>query len=212
MKELLEPPVIVGTAWFVDLFRSHIEPLAGDGSVTASWEQFEALGTDAAGNDAKRELALLRAINGTSRLVVGQLSAVNSMGHRHGVSLEEGSKYGGAVASKAALLGPCPPNPNPNPDPVPNPNPNPSPNPNPNPHPHPHPSQAAFLTELLAAVAASGMPTTTVLVSDHGHLERGGSGGASSAERDVPFLVHRHGSQVRVRARVRVRVMVRVEG
>ena len=131
MKELLEPPVIVGTAWFVDLFRSHIEPLAGDGSVTASWEQFEALGTDAAGNDAKRELALLRAINGTSRLVVGQLSAVNSMGHRHGVSLQEGSKYGGAVASKAALLGPCPPNPNPNPDPVPNPNPSPSPNPNP---------------------------------------------------------------------------------
>ena len=66
MKELLEPPVIVGTAWFVDLFRSHVEPLAGDGSVTASWEQFEALGADAAANDAKRELALLRAINGAA--------------------------------------------------------------------------------------------------------------------------------------------------
>ena len=126
MKELLEPPVIVGTAWFVDLFRSHIEPLAGDGSVTASWEQFEALGADAAGDDAKRELALLRAINGTSRLVVGQFSAVNSAGHRHGVSLEEGSKYGGAVASKAALLGH---NANPNPNLNPNPNPNPIPNP-----------------------------------------------------------------------------------
>ena len=155
MKELLAPPVIIGTAWFVDLFRSHIQPLAGDGSVTASWEQFEALGDDAAANDAKRETALLRAINGTARLVVAQLSAVNSAGHRHGVSLEESSPYGGAVAAKAAFLG-----------------------------------------EMLAAVAASGMRTTTVLLSDHGHLERGGSGGASSAERDVPFLVHRHGSQL----------------
>ena len=31
MQELNEPPVVVGTSWFVDLFRSHIKPLAGDG-------------------------------------------------------------------------------------------------------------------------------------------------------------------------------------
>ena len=34
--------------------------------------------------------------------------------------------------------------------------------------------QAAFLGEVVAAVAARGMRTTTVLLSDHGHLERGG--------------------------------------
>ena len=37
----------------------------------------------------------------------------------------------------------------------------------------------------------SDVPTTLLVLSDHGHLDRGGAGGTSAAERDVPFLARR---------------------
>ena len=40
----------------------------------------------------------------------------------------------------------------------------------------------------------SDVPTTLLVLSDHGHLDRGGAGGTSAAERDVPFLARRAGS------------------
>ena len=46
--------------------------------------------------------------------------------------------------------------------------------------------QAAFLGEIVAAVAARGMRTTTVLLSDHGHLERGGDPNPSPTPNPSP--------------------------
>ena len=80
-RELGIENVLIGSPWFVDLFRSQVTPLAGDGSCSASYEEFEALGPDAAANDLRREEALLAAVNGTSRLIIAQLSAINSAGH-----------------------------------------------------------------------------------------------------------------------------------
>tara|TARA_B110001452_G_scaffold211551_1_gene182039 strand:- start:2590 stop:3729 length:1140 start_codon:yes stop_codon:yes gene_type:complete len=152
-RELGIENVLIGTSWFVDLFRSQVTPLSGDGSCSASWEEFEALGPDAANNDLKREQALMMAINGTARLVVAQLSAINSAGHLHGVSYSESAPYGRAVVNKVGVL-----------------------------------------REVMALIDRQDANITTVILSDHGHLGRGGTGGASGEERDVPLLVHRRGS------------------
>lgn len=55
--------------------------------------------------------------------------------------------------------------------------------------------------DLLARVTAqlsmpSAPPTTLLVLSDHGHLARGGAGGVSAEERDAPLLTYRLGSSV----------------
>ena len=94
----------MGTPWLVDLVRSHLEPLVGDGSTSASWLEFEAYTSEADANDARREHALFLALNSSARLVVGQFSEINTAGFLHGASYAPGAPYATAVASKAALL------------------------------------------------------------------------------------------------------------
>ena len=56
-------------------------------------------------------------------------------------------------------------------------------------------SKVALLQRAVDKIdARSDVPTTLLVLSDHGHLDRGGAGGTSAAERDVPFLARRAGS------------------
>jgi len=148
------PSVLVGTPWMVDLVRSQLPPLASDGSTSASWLKFEALTAEADAYDEQREDALMRALNTTSRLVMAQLSQINTAGHLNGVSYVSGAPYAIAIRQKARLL-----------------------------------------DRVLAAIDQPGAPPTTlVVVSDHGHLDRGGCGGGTPVERQVPLLIYRKGS------------------
>jgi len=104
MQQLQMPAAFVGTPWHVDLLRSALEPFEGDGSVSASLPQYEDLeGAEANTYDLRREEALLIALNSSARLVVAQLSQLNTAGYLDGVSYAAGS-YAQAVRDKAALL------------------------------------------------------------------------------------------------------------
>ena len=153
------PAVLISTPWFVDLVRSQLPPLGGDGAVSAAYEDFEALSDETTEYDTLREQALLLALNGTSRLVMAQLSEINHAGHRHGVEYGAGEHYANAIANKVRLL-----------------------------------------ERVVSYVRASATPTTLLVVSDHGHIAPGGSGGSSPEERDAPLLVFRSGSTLGSRA------------
>ena len=102
--ELNIEATMIGTPWFVDLFRSKLTPLKGDGSVSASYSEFEPNTVEADANDKKREEVLFLALNTTARLILAEFSEINSAGQLHGASYEEGSAYMTAVMSKARLL------------------------------------------------------------------------------------------------------------
>ena len=62
-------------------------------------------------------------------------------------------------------------------------------------------SKAALLRRVKAAIDAPGAPPTTLLVlSDHGHLQRGGTGGGTADERDAPLLAYRPKSALGLQA------------
>ena len=64
-------------------------------------------------------------------------------------------------------------------------------------------SKAALLDQVRRQMAVPGAPPTTLLVvSDHGHLQRGGSGGQSDVERDTPMLAYRRGSDLNARSAI----------
>ncbi len=54
--------------------------------------------------------------------------------------------------------------------------------------------KVSLLRQVIERHVAERPDTTLVLLSDHGQLSRGGAGGSSDEERDVPFLVYRPGS------------------
>lgn len=58
-------------------------------------------------------------------------------------------------------------------------------------------AKAALLERVVATLndQHAQRPTTLLLTSDHGMLERGGTGSVSAAEREVPLLSYRFGSQ-----------------
>jgi len=58
-------------------------------------------------------------------------------------------------------------------------------------------AKAALLERIVHILDTPGAPPTTLIVlSDHGHLPRGGAGGGSAEERAVPLLTYRLGSRL----------------
>ena len=161
-KQLDVPATVVGTPWFVDLVRSQLAPLKGDGSASASYSDMEDHTSHAAHYDGRRAEALMKAMNTTSRLIVAQFADINAAGYKTGARFADGTTYSTAIKTKAAVL-----------------------------------------ARIRDAMDLPGAPPTTLLVvSDHGHLQRGGSGGASKPEREVPLIAYRRGSSLRDRAPV----------
>ena len=104
LNELSIDASLIANPWLVDLVRSQLPPLGGDGSVSASHVEFEALDPSADEHDARRENALQTALRSSARLVVAQLSQVDTAAYNFGVSYRDGAPYAQAVADKTALL------------------------------------------------------------------------------------------------------------